>query len=431
MIERQFERRQVLAAGGALLALAANPAVAKQAITKNIAPKNPDWKKVQLLLDGFVANGRLCGAVGAMARGADDAYFAQSGTIARDESRAMDADSLFRVYSMTKPITGIAAMMLIEDGAIGLDQNIADFISGFKNPQVLIDPMNNLSARRAANPITIRNLLTHTAGLGYSVETEGPLLDAYNNLGLNPFIVSRNAIPGNAPVQTAPSLAEFADRVATLPLIAEPGSRWSYSMSLDVLGRVIEVGSGMAFDAFLMTRIFAPLSMTSSFFQVPASQAYRLTTNYAVPPMGDFPIDTGRDSIFLDCASFPFGGSGLVMSPRDYDRFLLMLAGYGALGSVRIMKPDTAKLAMSNLLPAGTKTKGTRIAGQGFGAGGRVVIARNAKEGLGRFGWTGAAATIAWVDPTRNVRACGFAQFMPNQAMPFMQQFDKAVYASL
>ena len=430
MFETQIDRRQMFGAGAGLLAFTALPAHAKSHAERT---EKLRWQKVQALLDGYVADDRLPGAVASVGLGTDAPTFLLSGKISRNETRAMDADSLFRVYSMTKPITGIAAMMLIEDGKLGLDQNIAELIPAFKNPQVLIDPMKDLSARPARSPITVRNLLTHTAGLGYAIITKGPLLEAYLRLGITPASASRMRLPGVPTSNTAPSLEIFADRLATLPLVADPGTKWSYSISLDLMGRVIEVASGMSFDAFLKTRMFEPLGMRSSFFQVPAAQLGRLTTNYGVAPNGRFPIDPGKDSVFSDKPAFPFGGAGLVMSARDYDRFLLMLAGYGAIGRTRIMKTATAKLAMSNLLPPGAETKGSFADGQGFGAGGRVTI--NAGDrlgaGIGTFGWGGAAATVAWVDPTRGVRAAGYAQYMPDQSMPFTADFSKAVYASL
>ncbi len=427
MFEAEPDRRQLIAAGTGLLAFAALPAHARATRRDTLG-----WDNVQTLFDAYVADDRLPGAVAAVARGTDDARVIASGRIARDQPRAMDADSLFRIYSMTKPITGMAAMMLIEDGKMRLDQNIADILPAFKNPTVLVDPTKDLTARPAVRPITVRNLLTHTAGLGYSIVTKGPLLDAYLKLGITPASASRQRLPGVPTSVTAPSLEVFADRLATLPLIADPGTKWSYSVALDLMGRVIEVVGGMPFDAFLKTRLFDPLGMTSTFFQVPASEIPRLTTNYGVSPLGRFPLDPGRNSVFLDKPAFPFGGAGLVSSARDYDRFLLMLAGHGAVGRTRIMKRETAALAMSNLLPPGADTKGSFAAGQGFGAGGRVTIAADARgAGLGTFGWGGAAATIAWVDPTRGVRACGFAQYMPDQAMPFTTDFGKAVYAGL
>ncbi len=427
MFDAQLDRRQLFGTGAGLLAFTALPAHAKRARHNNLG-----WGTIQTLFDGYIADKKLPGVVAAVARGTDDASFLFAGTIANNNARAMDPDSLFRIYSMTKPITGMAIMMLIESGKLKLDQNLADVLPAFANPRVLIDPSKSLDARPATAPITIRNLLTHTAGLGYNIITKGPLLEEYNRLGLTPGQISRKPVPGFKPTVTAPSLTEFADRLATLPLIAEPGTKWSYSVSLDLLGRVIEVVSGMPFDQFLKTRIFDPLGMTSTYFQVPASEIPRFTTNYGVSPLGKFPMDPGNESIYLDKPAFPFGGAGLVSSARDYDRFLLMLAGYGAIGRTRIMKKETAKLGMSNLLPPGADTTGSLVAGQGFGAGGRVTIATDPRgSGVGTYGWGGAAATIAWVDPTRGIRASGYAQYMPDEALPFRTDFGKAVYASL
>ena len=259
------------------------------------------------------------------------------------------------------------------------------------------------------------------------------MLAEYERLGINPGRVSRKPIPGLKPIPTAPSLEEFANRLATLPLIADPGMKWSYSVALDLMGRIIEIASGQTFDAFLKARMFDPLGMTSTFFQVPASEVGRLTTNYGVSPFGKFPIDPAETSIYLDTPAFPFGGAGLVGSVRDYDRFLLMLAGGGRIGAVRVMKEATVKLGMSNLMPPGADTKGTFADGQGFGAGGRVVINGTDRlgGGIGTYGWSGAAATTAWIDPVRQIRGAGYAQFMPDTSMPFTGDFGKAVYASL
>lgn len=435
MIAQELNRRSLIAGTVGALALSAVPALAKK--PKIVAPLVGDWAAARAMLASYVADKKIPGGGGSIARGADAATFLASGTLARDNLRPIDADSLFRIYSMTKPITGIAAMMLVEDGKIGLDQDIGDFIPGFKNPKVLVDPTKDLTARPATGPITIRQLLTHTSGLGYSIVTKGPLLDEYLRLGLAPGQISKKTLPGLKPVKLAPSLEEFANRLAPLPLVFDPGSKWSYSMGLDLMGRIIEIAGGMPFDAFLKTRIFDPLGMTSTWFQVPTSELPRLTTNYGVSILGKLPIDAPNDSIYAEKPAFPFGGAGLVSSPRDYDRFLQMLAGYGAIGNTRLLKTETAKLAMSNMMPATASTEGTLVAGQGFGAGGRVTlkptegVGAGAGAGVGTFGWGGAAATIAWVDPVRQIRAAGYAQFMPDQSMPFTKDFGKAVYASL
>lgn len=425
MVEAMLGRRELLRGIAALGLAAALPASALARAA------GADWPLVRALLDSL-APAKLPGLAGAIGRGTAPADFLFAGTLAKDSGVGIDADTLWRVYSMTKPITGMAAMMLIEDGKLALDQNIADFIPGFAAPKVLVDPGRSLDSRPATGPITVRHLLTHTAGLGYSIVTKGPLLDAYNRLGILPGRLSRQKMPGAPDFATAPSLAEFADRLATLPIIADPGTRWSYSVSLDLLGRVVELASGKGFDAFLQERIFDPLGMASTYWQVPASEAHRLVTNYFATSIGLIPVDPGATSIYLDKPAFPFGGAGLVTSARDYDRFLLMLAGEGAVDGRRVMKAETVRLGMSNLLPPGVDTAGTFAEGQGFGAGGRVTInPAPGGQGIGTYGWGGAAATIAWVDPARGIRGAGFAQYMPDSAYGFPKEFAKAVYADL
>lgn len=390
------------------------------------------WPQIQAYLDQQVSTKYVPGDGGAVARGTDQADFFVAGRLSQAPDAApITPDSLFRCYSMTKPITGMAAMMLIEDGKMSLDQNIADFLPAFSNPRVLINPDKDLKSRPAQAPITVRTLLTHTAGLGYAIVTKGPLLQEYLRLGLVAGQVSRKPIPGvSSSVPNPPTLEEFANRLATLPLIADPGVRWSYSVSLDLLGRVIEVASGMPFDTFLEKRMFGPLGMTSSFFRVPASEVSRLTTNHGATPYGTLPIDPGPDSAFLDPIA-PFGGSGLVSSMRDYDRFLAMLMGEGALGATRVMKRETALLGMSNLVHPKTIME-SFVKGQGFGAGGRVTIANDPQgSGIGTYGWGGAASTIAWVDRSRGIRASGWSQIMTGGKDAFSEGFAKTVYASL
>jgi CubicO group peptidase (beta-lactamase class C family) len=425
-----IDRRIFLGSATALAGFASAPVWAKvrQPGARAISAA---WPTIQNSLDKWVREKYVPGTGGAIARGTDQADFLVSGTIAKESAIAVTPDTLWRAYSMTKPVTGMAAMLLIEAGKLKLNQNIADLLPEWANPMVAYEPEKSLKARPAQSPVTVRGLLTHTAGLGYNIVTKGALLKSYLQLGLTPGALSRKPLPGFETVApTAPSLREFSERLASLPLIADPGAKWSYSVSLDLLGRVIEVASGMSFEAFVQARLFGPLGMTSTYWQVPESEKARLTTNYAATPIGTFAVDAGNDSIYLDKPAFAFGGAGLVTTMRDYDRFLAMLMGEGALGQTRIMSPETARLAMSNLVHPDTKME-SLVKGQGFGAGGRVTLKSGPNgEGVGSFGWGGAASTIGWVDRARNLRASGWTQILA-QPQAFVEDFGKSVYASL
>lgn len=392
------------------------------------------------LTAAYVAQGRAPGMVIAYAVGDTAPTIATAGALSSDAGAAKaDADSLWRVYSMTKPITAMTAMMLIEDGKLGLDQPISDFIPGFKSMRVLTDPANSLASRPAVRPITVRHLLTHTAGLGYTIITKGPLLAEYNRLGLAPAALAPAMEPELRKVRPT-SLKDFADRVATAPLIADPGTMWSYSISMDVLARVVEVAGGMPFEAFLDRRLFKPLGMTSSYWTVPRSQIGRFATNYFWVSERMAPFDRPETSVFTAPPSFPYGGAGLVMSTRDYDRFLHMLVNEGSVGGVRVMKPETVRLAMSNLLPAGVRfgmapggSGGDRAAAaMGYGAGGSVYLADvPGGPGRGTYGWGGAAGTVAWVDPVNKVRATVMVNYMPPDKWPLRADAMRAIYAGL
>ncbi|WP_282949443.1 MULTISPECIES: serine hydrolase domain-containing protein [unclassified Sphingopyxis] len=379
-------------------------------------------------IEGFVDRRELAGTLAAIGKGQGALDVFGAGTQAMDSARAVDGDTIWRLYSMTKPVTGIAAMILIEDGKLKLDQPIADILPAFAKMKVQNTPDGSLTdVRDATTLITVRHLLTHTAGLGYGIVQKGPLRDAYNEQGILGGQVSRLPIPGLPASKPAPSLAEFADRLAKLPLVHEPGTQWSYSVGLDLLGRVIEVVSGQPFDLFLKARLFDPLGMKSTGFQVAAADVGRLSTNYA--PFGGalLPIDPATSSIYLDKPPIHYGGGGLVSTARDYDRFLAMLLGEGETDGVRILKPETARLAMSNLLPAGASTKNSFVEGEGFGAGGRVSLPTS-PTGEGVFGWGGAAGTIGFVDRKRGCRVGGYAQYMPAEALPFQRDFGKNFY---
>jgi CubicO group peptidase (beta-lactamase class C family) len=325
---------------------------------------------------------------------------------------------------MSKPITGMAIMMLIDEGKLALDMPLHEVLPAFRDMRVLVDPEGPLEDTvPAERPITIRQLLTHTAGLGYQIISKGPLLKAYNENGLVGGRVSRMPIPGFPAVTPAPGLEAWADRLAGLPLMYQPATKWSYSCSIDLLGRVVEVASGMEFEAFLKARIFEPCGMNSTWMQVPQAEAYRLTDNYGILGGNAFPLDPGQASIYLDPPEVPAGGGGLVSSPKDYDRFLRMLLGYGMLDGVRVMSEEAVRVGTSDLLPATVDTRGSWMEGQGHGAGGRSVGQT--------FGWGGAAGTLAAVDFGLKLRSTLFTQYMPSEAYPIRDEFLAAMEADM
>ena len=424
-------------AGGAF---AQSVAPAPQPAPVPAVPAADPLPTTRALFDSYVASGKIPGIVGAFGIGDNATVFVASGKIAKDaNAAAAGPDSLWRVYSMTKPITAMAAMILIEDGKLKLDEPVGNVLPAFRKMRVQLNE-NTIDSRPAKRPITIRNLLTHTAGLGYTIVTKGPLLQLYFAKGIAPGAINAADEVKTRPTRPA-NLQEFAKRVASVPLIADPGTKWSYSIGLDVLAAVVEKASGMPFDKFVQTRLFDPLKMKSSYWTVPQSEIGRFATNYAFIPGGNTMIafDPAASSVYTSPPSFPYGGAGLVMSASDYDRFLHMLQNYGELDGVRVMKAATAKLAMSNLLPPGVTfesvagaTGGSAGPRMGFGAGGSVILEDKADSmGAGTYGWGGAAGTIAWVNPVRKIRGNVMVNYFPADKWPLRTDTVKALQADL
>ncbi len=425
--EAQLSRRSLLRAGaflGAGAALGGLP-LGSAAFAQDAA----QWGNVTKLANDYVSARKVANIVAALGWDQAAPEVVASGTLALGQAAPATIDSLYRIYSMTKPITGMATMILIDEGKLGLDQPLSDIIPAFAKMQVQKTYDGSITdLEPAKRQITIRNLLTHTAGLGYSIIQKGPIKTAYEDAGLIPGQVTKlplaAAFGRGKPVD---SLEKFAAGLATMPLVAQPGTRWSYSVGLDLMGRVIEVVSGQTFDAFLKQRIFEPTGMTSTFFRVPASELNRLTTNYGVLNGQLLPIDPPAQSVYADDPAFPFGGAGLVSSARDYDRFLRMLLGYGKIDGTRVMSELAVRVGTSNLLPDSVDTKGTFADGAGFGAGGRVGLGETA----GSYGWGGAAGTVAFADFKRGLRATMMTQYMPGESYPLTSEFNQAVRADL
>jgi CubicO group peptidase (beta-lactamase class C family) len=418
-----FSRRSLLR-GGAMLG--AGSALAALPLGRALlAQGRANWTNVEQFVDGFVAAGKVANMVATLGWGQQAATTIAKGTLALGGRTPAGPDSLYRIYSMTKPVTGMAAMVLIDEGKLGLDQPLHDILPAYRNMQVQRTYDGSITDLvPAERPITIRHLLTHTAGLGYSIIQKGPIARAYEQAGAVPGQVTKlplaEAFGRGQPVK---GLDRFADSLAKLPLVAQPGTRWSYSVSLDLLGRVIEVASGKSFDVFLKERFFEPLGMNSTYFRVPAKDQARLTTNYGAVAGTLLPIDPPEMSVYMDEPAFPFGGAGLVSSPTDYDKFLEMLVGHGTYKGKRIMGELAVRVGTSNLLPEGAETANTFAAGSGYGAGGRVGLGEQA----GTYGWGGAAGTVAFVNMRSGLRANLMTQYMPAEAYPVHSGFPVAV----
>lgn len=421
--DQEFSRRSLLRGGawlGAGAALSALP-MGRMALAHG-----GHWPNVLATVEDYVGSGKVANMVATLGWGQNAPDVIARGTLAFGGSTQADTDSLYRIYSNTKPVTGMATMMLIEDGEITLDTPLSEILPAFANMQVQKEYDGSIGEENlepAKTEITIRHMLTHTAGLGYGIIQKGPIREAYEQQGLIPGQVSRLPIPGLGRGTPVDSLEKFADGLSKLPLVYQPGTKWSYSVGLDLLGRVIEVVSGMPFDRFLSTRLFEPAGMNSTYFRVPQAQVGRLTTNYGIMNGTPLPIDPGMASIYLDKPAFPFGGAGLVSSPADFDRFQRMLVGLGEIDGVRVMSEEAVRLGTSNILPEAVDLTGTWVAGQGFGAGGRVTGTT--------YGWGGAAGTTAFCDIESGLRAGNFTQYMPAESYGIQREFPDLVLKDL
>ena len=385
-------------------------------------------RSAQALVQAFLARhtgpGKLPGAVLAVQRTGAEPRFVSVGTIAPDSDTAMTPDSLFRIYSMTKPITCMAVLKLMEDGKLQLDQPLSDILPEFSQMRVITD-LATMETRPATRPILIRHLLTHTAGFSYSISAD-PLARIYSSKGLKPGGRALTAGPGDE-LAPARDLEEFVQRLAPLPLLADPGARWIYSVAMDVLGLVIQRVSGMSFHAYLKETLLNPLGMDDTDFMVPAGKADRFTS--VVARRGDSLIvsDDRRTSAYLRDRELPSGGGGLVSTARDYARFMAMVLNKGRAGDTQVVASQTAELFRTNLLEPGVTFGG----GNGFGAG--VSVATTGRPGMepaGTASWFGIAGTQMWMDPANGLGVALLIQSMPGPA-GMADELRQAIYGDV
>ncbi|MGW1066551.1 serine hydrolase domain-containing protein [Streptomyces aureus] len=359
----------------------------------------------------LVDDGRLPGFLVAVARHGRVAHLTTYGTRDRAAGLPVERDTLWRIYSMTKPVTSVAALMLMEEGRLGLDDRVADHLPAFAEPRVYVGGSGSgTTTRPAEQPILVRHLLTHTAGLTFGFYHRHPVDALYRDAG-----VESSVAPGA-------DLAGTCEVYARLPLQFEPGTQWNYSVATNVLGRIVEVVSGQDLDDFLHRRVLGPLGMTDTGFQVTDEQAARLAELYGeddegrLVPIAGLPL-RGRPR-------FLSGSGGLVSTAHDYHRFMEMLRRRGELEGTRLLRPGTVDLMAANQLPgnADRRSFGSPAhredgnAGLGFGLGVSVVVdqeATRSPSSEGAFGWSGVATTTFWVDPRRDLTVQFLSQLRP------------------
>jgi CubicO group peptidase (beta-lactamase class C family) len=380
----------------------------------------------------YVDDGRLPGWLLVVARRGRVAHVGAYGWRDRERELPVEADTVWRLASMTKPITSVAAMMLYEEGAFELNDPIHRWIPAFRHSRVYRrGSAIKAETHHSAEPVRVWHLLTHTSGLTYGFHYAHPVDAMYRAAGFE----------WGTPKGL--DLAGCCEVWAAQPLLFEPGTEWNYSVSTDVLGRLVEVVSGQSLDEFFQSRIFAPLGMTDTAFWVEGSAADRLAAAYGANPDGPHapaqPID-GRHA--LRPPAVWSGGGGLVGTARDYLRFAEMLRRGGELEGVRLLSPRTVDYMRSNHLPGGADLEQvgrplfaeTTFDGVGFGLGVSVVtdpVAAKVLTSAGEFGWGGAYSTAFWVAPTEDLTVLFFTQLMPSSTHPLRSQLKQMVYQSL
>ena len=407
-------------------------------------------ERVTEWLETQVASERLAGLSVLIGRHGEVAYFETAGQADRESARAFSKDTIVRIYSMTKPITTVAAMMLYERGCFQLDDPIAKYLPEFANPRVWVGSNAGIEDTVAvARPMTVHHLMTHTSGLTYSFFQSNVVDAAYRKEKLD--------FPGGPG-----TLEEQISRLARIPLICQPGSAWNYSVATDVLGRLVEIWSGQSLDKFFHEQIFQPLDMVDTGFYVKADNHSRFAANY-VPLTGGDLSNVGRirpdDSLeekpgglkLLEAVQdSPFGlptrlfsgGGGLTASMRDYTRFCQMLMNRGELDGARLLGPKTVEYMRRNHLP---DNKDMAAMGQpvwsessydgiGFGLGFAVVldpVKAKAITSPGEHHWGGAASTFFWLDPEEDLFTVLFTQLMPSSTYPLRRELRGRVYQAL
>ncbi len=425
-------RRSVLAFG---IWLAAAGAAFAQALptaapgSVGIAPER--LARITTTMKGLVEQGRLPGTVTLVARNGKVVYHEAAGRRDIEGNVPMTTDTLFRIASMSKAVTSVAVMMLVEEGRLHLDDPVSKFIPAFSRTTVVVPPPAGTSASAmasaagtapAARPITIRHLLTHTSGISYG--GGNPFESDYKAAGVLGWYFADKDEP----------IAASIDRLAKLPMEAQPGERYVYGFNTDILGVVVENVSGQSLAEYFKARIFDPLKMASTSFYVDPAQADRLATVYAMRKAGGAleraPQPGMGQGHYVQGPRMSYsGGAGLVSTASDYARFLQMLLNGGTLDGVRLLSPKTVELMTSNHV--GSLYANGNL---GFGLGFEITehVGRSGRPGsVGEYGWGGAYHTKYWGDPVETLGVVFMTQLLPASGSTAHATLRQLIYASI
>ena len=342
---------------------------------------------VQALMD----DQKIAGASVVVARKGSIVFSETFGMVDMEAQEAMQADTIFRFYSMTKPITSVAVMMLYEEGKLKLDDLVSNYIPDFEGLKVYADSGEH---EDPARPMSVRDLLRHTSGLTYGF---------FGNTPVDKMYRSRNVLGRQS------SLEDMAGKLSEIPLLYQPGTKWHYGVSTDVLGYLVEKISGHSLDVFFKERIFKPLEMKDTAFHVPRRKADRFAVCYGPKAGGGLRVvDEPLKSRYLTEPALFSGGGGLVSTARDYMRFCQMLLNKGQLDGSRLLRAETVEMMTSNQLPDGV----TRGQNGGFGLGFSVQTV-DGKSPIGEYGWGGMASTHFWISPKDELAVVALSQLIP------------------
>lgn len=384
------------------------------------------------LEENYIQPGKITGCQVMVSRHGTPAYFQSLGEMDRERGKPVADDTIFRIYSMTKPITSIALMMLFEEGRFQLNDPVYRFLPAWRGQQVWVQGKGEeMETRPPASPMTMRHILSHTAGLTYGALLPidpHPVDAVYQQLGVNR--------------DEGETIQSFADKMAQVPLRYDPGTKWLYSLATDVCGCLVEAISGQKFEDFLQQRIFEPLGMQDTAFWVPEEKVERFAANYERARDKSLRlIDDPQASKYLQAPSFPSGGGGLVSTTADYAKFCEMLRLRGTVNGVEIIGSRTLALMTKNHIAGGADLSQaamgafseTAYEGVGFGLGFASTLGEVASGtvGAGDYYWGGAASTIFWVDPVEDLYVIFMTQLMPSATFNFRGQLKNIIYGAI